>query len=329
MVNEVKEVKEIKEVIDTNAAFDAIVKRANEIQSKCNDYTVKAQNIKMDNELNLHFEDKQMPLSDFATSGVCGKLKVPAAYFARLVNENKKALAADNINTWLQDNDKEYFIREYDGRIRGFLTGNYSVYDAPEILQSVDEAFDMNNFKVKGSFVNEERLHVRITEKEMLDIEDEDLFAGITIDSSDIGRSGLRVNFFIYKQVCTNGLVIAKSSAQLFKQKHVGISHEDFVAGLKEGLNTFYELKEKVAESIRETSKIPVAEDIDELLEEIKKSTGMSQESCEEVVYLMDNRYTRSRWGLINGITEVAQKYTLDRRIELETIAGNMLADIA
>lgn len=320
---------EIREVIDTKAQFEAIVKKANEIQEKCNDYVVPAQNIRMDNELRLNFNDKQMKMSEFATSGMCGKLKVPSAYFARLVSEGKNELAADNINTWLEDNRKDYFIREYDGRVRGFLTGNYSVYDAPEILQSVNEAFDMNNFKVKGSFVNEERLHLRITEKDMLDIEGEDLFAGITIDSSDVGRSGLYVRFFIYKQVCTNGLVIAKSSAQLFKQKHVGISHDDFVAGLKEGLNTFYELKDKVAESIRETSKIPVAEDIDELLEDIKKSTGLSKEACEEVVFLMDNSYKRNRWGLINGITEVAQKYTLDRRIELETIAGNMLTDIA
>ena len=327
MANET--VKEIREVIDTNANFDKIVKRANEIQEKCADYTVPANKIHMDEELRLNFDDKSMMLSDFATSGMCGKLKVPSQYFSRLVNENRKALAADNINTWLEDSNKEYFIREYDGRIRGFLTGNYSVYDAPEILQSIDEAFDMTKFNVKGSFVNEERLHIRLAEKEMLDIDGEDLFAGISIDSSDVGRSGLRVNFFIYKQVCTNGLVIAKSSAQLFKQKHVGISHSEFVAGLKEGLNTFYELKEKVAESIRETSKIPVKEDIDELLEDIKKSTGLSQEACEEVVYLMDNSYKRNRWGLINGITEVAQKYTLDRRIELETIAGNMLENIA
>lgn len=324
-----KEVKEIREVIDTKAPFDKILEKANMIQSKCNDYIVHANNIRMDDKLNLQFEDKQMPMSNFATSGMCGKLKVPSAYFARLVNENKKSLAADNINTWLEGSTKSYFIREYDGHVRGFLTGNYSVYDTPEILQSVNEAFDMSNFKVKGSFINEERLHLRITETEMLPIEGEDLFAGITIDSSDVGRSGLYVRFFIYKQVCTNGLVIAKSSAQLFKQKHIGITHDEFVAGLKEGLNTFYELKDRVADSIRETSQIPVKEDIEELLEDIKKSTGLSQEACEEVVYLMDNRYSHNKWGLINGITEVAQKYTLDRRIEIETIAGNLLENIA
>lgn len=323
------EVKEIKEVIDTRAGFDKILERANDIQSKCNDYIVRGNDIRMDEHLRLNFNDKKMMMSDFATSGMCGKLKVPSQYFARLVQNEKNELAAENINCWLTNNEKDYFIREYDGRVRGFLTGNYSVYDAPEILQSVDEAFDMSKFKVKGSFINEERLHLRITEKEMLDIEGEDLFAGITIDSSDVGRSGLRVYFFIYKQVCTNGLVIAKSSAKLFSQKHIGIKHDEFVAGLKDGLNSFYELKDKVAQAIRETSEIPVKEDIEELLEDIRKTTGLSQEAAEEVVYLMDNRYSHNKWGLINGITEVAQKYTLDRRIELETIAGDMLANIA
>lgn len=327
-MNNVKEVKEIKEVIDVNADFNKIVERANMIQSKCNDYIVKGNNIAMGNDLKLYFEGNNgpLPMSEFAASGMCGKLKVPSQYFQRLVKEGKNILAADNINVWLDGNEKEFFIREYDGRVRGFLTGNYSVYDAPEILQSVNEAFDMTKFNVKGSFINEERLHMRITEKEMLDIEGEDLFAGITIDSSDVGRSGLRVHFFIYKQVCTNGLVIAKSSAKLFSQKHVGIKHDEFVAGLKEGLNNFYELKDKVAESIRETSKIPLTEDIDELLEDIKKTTGLSSEACEQVVYIMDKNYERNQWGLINSITEIAQNYSLDRRIELETIAGNMLA---
>ena len=46
----------------------------------------------------------------------------------------------------------------------------------------------------------------------MLPIDGEDLFAGITLDSSDVGRSGLYVRFFIYKQVCTNGLIIPKAA---------------------------------------------------------------------------------------------------------------------
>ena len=198
--------------------------------------------------------------------------------------------------------------------------------DAPEILTTVKEVFDPATFVLKGSFINEERLHLRLIETEMMDIEGEDLFAGITLDSSDVGRSGLQVKFFVWKRVCTNGLVIAKSSARLFKQKHIGITHEDFAEGLKEGLETFHTLKDKIAESIRETSKIPVNQDIDELLEEIKDKTNLSDQAAEKVVELMQIKYAPTKWGLINGITEVAQEFTLETRLQLEEIAGSMLA---
>ena len=320
--------REEREMLNMSEDFAKLIAKANKIQEKCSDHPIAAKNIIMDNELKLNFEDRKYPMSDLAKGHLCGKLKVPSRYFTRLVDEGHAQLAADNINCWLNDNPKELFLREYDGKIRGVLSGSYSVYDAPEILQTVAEVFDPNCFRLKGSFINEERLHLRLIEDTMLDIDGEDLFAGITLDSSDVGRSGLSVKFFIYKQVCTNGLVIAKSTANLFRQKHIGITHDDFAAGLTAGLQTFYELKDKITESIKATSQIPLKEDIEELLEEIKEATSLSDESAEEVIEYINCKYDRTRWGLINGITEIAQKFTLERRIELETIAGNVLVAV-
>lgn len=312
------------EKINTALTFDSIVAKANEIQKKCLDYKVKAESIRMDDQLNLVFQYSKLPLSSFAAGELCGKLSVPSRYFSRLADADP-ILAAANINCWLVDDKRTLFLRQYENHIRGVLSGSYSVYDTPEILQAVNEVFGSNHFRIKGSFINEERLHLRLVENQMLDIDGEDLFAGVTIDSSDIGRSGLRVKFFIYKQVCTNGLVIAKSAAKLFKQKHIGITHEDFTKGLKEGLKTFYTLKDKIVESIKETNKIPVAQDIDDLIEEIKERTTLSTQAAEKVVELMNVKYAPTRWGLINGITEVAQEFTLETRLQLEEIAGNML----
>lgn len=320
--------RENAEMLNMGEDFTKLIEKANEIQSKCDDYLVAAKDIRMGDDLKLNFEDHKIPMSDLAIGHLCGKLQVPSRYFNRLKDTGNTDLAAQNINCWLEDDTRKLFLREYDGRIRGVLSGSYSVYDAPEILQSVSEVFNPSEFKLKGSFINEERLHLRLIENKMMDVDGEDLFAGITLDSSDVGRSGLSVRFFVWKQVCTNGLVIAKSSAKLFKQKHIGINHEDFAAGLTEGLQTFYELKDQIAESIRETAKIPVNEDIEELLDEIKDKTNLSDESATEVIEYMNVKYDRNRWGLINGITEVAQKFTLERRIELETIAGNMLQAI-
>lgn len=313
------------EMLNTSEDFAKLFKKAKEIQSKCSDHLVRANDVRMGKNLKLNFENHSIPMSDLAAGHLCGKLKVPSRYFNRLVDEGFNDLAAENINCWLEDNPKELFLREYEGRIRGVLSGSYSVYDAPEILNTVAEVFEPSNFKLKGSFINEERLHLRLIENEMMNVEGEDLFAGISLDSSDVGRSGLQVRFFVWKQVCTNGMVIAQSAANLFRQKHIGITHDDFAAGLTEGLETFYSLKDKIADQITATSKIPVKEDIEELLEDIKKATNLPDESATEVIEFMVQKYDRTQWGLINGITEVAQKYPLERRIELETIAGNML----
>lgn len=309
------------EEIITNAKFEELIRQANEIQSKCSDRLVEASSIRMDNELRL----AGSPMSNLAAGHLCGKLKVPSRYFSRLVDAGQNELAAANINCWLENDDRKFLLREYDGGIRGVLSGSYSIYDAPDILKTVAEVFNPNGFKLKGSFINEERLHLRLCETKMMPIDGEDLFAGISLDSSDVGRAGLSVRFFIYKQVCTNGLVIAKSSANLFRQKHIGITHEDFAAGLTEGLQTFYSLKDEIVESIKETAKIPLEDDIEKLVANLQKETLLSEDDSYEVLNLVDKNYQRNRWGLINGITEVAQKFTLERRLELEAIAGSML----
>ena len=316
------------EMLNTTQSFENLVAEANAIQSTCVDYKIPVNSIRMTDDLTLKFEDHELPLSQLATAHLCGKLNVPSRYFTRLVESKNNALAAKNINCWLDDpSDKRTFLlRGCGNHIRGVLSGSYSIYDAPEILETLQEVFKPEDFILKGSYISSERLHLRLIENKMLDVEGEDLYAGITLDSSDVGRSGLQVKFFIWKKVCTNGLVIAKSYAKLFKQKHIGISHDDFAESLKEGLNAFYTLKDKIAESIRETNKIPVNSDIDELLEEIKEQTNLSDQAAEKVIELMQVKYAPTKWGLINGITEVAQEFTLETRLQLEEIAGNMLA---
>lgn len=313
------------EMINTTQSFTDLLGKANEIQTKCKDFKVMAGNIVMDANMQMTFDGQSIPLSSFARGEFCGKLSIPSRYITRCVESNNPALAAENMNYWLQNDKRNLLIRNYDGACRGVLSGSYSTYDAPEILTALAEVFDPAKFALKGSFINEERLHLRMIDKTLLNVDNEDLYAGITLDSSDVGRSGLSVKFFIWKQVCTNGLVIAKSAAKMFRQKHIGINHDDFRDGLTSGLTSFYELKDKIAESINETRKIPLKGDLETLIEDIKNTTKLSDQAAEKVVELIEIKYAPTRWGLINGITEIAQDFTLETRLQLEEIAGNML----
>ena len=334
--------EDIKEVIDTRPnTLDKLIIKANDIALNSNDFMVRkanTHNVRFNESAGLTFiaEDQEIrdfQISRYALGQLGSKIGVPARYLEKCVASGRVDLAQDNVNSWLEDFNKDLFIREYNGGIRGVLSNKYSVCDSHEILEVVDDAVDLSKYKIKGSFLNEERLHVRLVGKEMLPIDGEDLFPGLFIDSSDVGRNILTVKFGIYKQVCTNGLVIARAGGTLFEQKHIGITVEEFHDGLVKSLQNVDLLTENAVEWVRRakhrdnhwSSASEYEDDINEFVAYIRQQTNLSDESAHKVIDLMNTKYEDNRWGLINGITEVAQDFTLEKRLELERIAGTLL----
>lgn len=336
------EIVEIKEALNVapSTTLQTLMAMSDEINSQCSDYMVvraNTSNVRFNENAGLTFvhdnEVKTLGLSKYSLSQLSTKIGVPARYIDKCVQSGRLSLAQDNVNSWLEDYNKDLFIRAYGDSIRGILSSKYSVCDTPEILRVLDDAVDLNKYNIKGSFLNEERLHIRLIGKEMLPINNEDLFAGLFIDSSDVGRSILTVKFGIYKQVCTNGLVIARAGGTLFEQKHIGITAEEFHEGLVKSLQNVDLLTENAVEWVRRakhrdnhwSAVSEYEDDIKEFVAYIRQQTNLSDDSAHKVIDLMQTKYEDNRWGLINGITEVAQDFTLERRLELERFAGNLL----
>lgn len=341
-IQEVQEVQEEKkEVLDLKeVTVESLLLEARKINSMCNDYTIKkacSKNIRFNESAGITYiptggDIIQSQLSRFALSQLCTKLGIPTRYIDSCINSGRIDLAGDNINSWLSDYNKGLFIREYEGRVRGILSNKYSVCDSHEILETVGNAVDLSKYKVKGSFLDEERLHLRIVSTEMLPIDGEDLFAGLFINSSDVGRSILTVQFGIYKQVCTNGLVISKLGGTLFEQKHIGISAEEFNNGLVASLKNVDELTERAVDLVKVAKEKQVKvsnlskEDFEDFIKSVKDTASVPTESANKVVQLMKDKYGETKWGYINSLTEVAQDFTLERRLNIEKVAGNILA---
>lgn len=336
-------VEDNKELLDTGITpITSLIKKANMIQAGCHDFNVSKvtlNNVIYSNGELTFLDDsttdiERYPLSRYALSQLGSKIGVPANYLQKCIDTGRIDLASDNVNSWIDDYNKDLFIREYNGHIRGILSSKYSVCDTPDILDVLQNTVDLDTYKVKGSFLNEERLHLRLVSKEMLPIDGEDLFSGLFIDSSDVGRNVLTVQFGIYKLICTNGLVISKCGGTLFQQKHVGIKSEDFYEGLVAALKNVDKLCESAVEMVELSRSRSVnfdvntmsQEDFEAFIAQIKGTTKLSNDGAEKVIDLMRNKYGDSRWGYINSLTEVAQDYTLERRLEIEKIAGNLLA---
>ena len=335
--NSSKEVLDTRELLSKDkVTFKTLIDKSYNIDDNCIDSIVQSSNMYfyVDEELNRISNKRGLfdsRISSHAFSQLCGKIGVPVGYIAKCLKNREVDLAMDNVNTWLQNFDSKLFVRFYKDNIRGVLSPKYSCFDSHEILESVEQVIPMDDYTIKGYLLNEERLHIRLVSKNQMPI-GEDLFHGITIDSSDVGRSSLNINFFIYKQVCSNGLIVPKKFGSLYNQRHIGIKPENIKDNVKESLDLIEPLIAKVIGCIQDRSSITLSnyfnevEDINNLISDVKKWTELSKEGSEKVVELLRNgTYPRNQWGLINSITHIAQDYTLEKRLQLERIAGNML----
>lgn len=326
--------------------LDGLFEQAIRIQSQCTDYNVTnatSRNMWVDEHTcKLLYtpdglsssEGRSVEMTQHSLSQLCAKLGVPVRYIDKCIDSGRLDLAADNLNSWLEDYGKNLFIREYNNVVRGVLSDRFSVLDTPNILEVLADSIDLDEYKVKGHFLSPERFHARLIQRQQMNIEGEDLFAGIQIDSSDVGRSVLLVQFFIYKQVCTNGLVLPKSGGMLFQQKHIGIDKGHFRDGLKQSLSSIPLLIENATNLIEEARsqegkydfKRYTEHQMKDFIERMKMKAHLSEEGVGKVIQLMTNTYGSSTWGLVNSLTEVAQDYTLERRIEIEKVAGDILS---
>lgn len=83
-----------------------------------------------------------------------------------------------------------------------------------------------SQYVVQSYYVSEELFNVRILQKDRLKVNDEDLFIGINVWNSRVGRSSLNISILVYKQVCVNGVIVQKNQEEFYIQRHVGIGRK-------------------------------------------------------------------------------------------------------
>lgn len=325
---------------------DSILDRVKNIQADCVDYTARPLSesfFKVESDAAiLEYKDvdggfHRSPLSAHSLSQLCVMAGVPVGYIRKCIESNGdwgNSLAEDNLNAWLEHNNTEStLMREYKGNLRGVLSSRYSCFDAPKIVEILADNLCLDDFTVVGSMVNEERFHARIINKYALETAtDHDLCWGFMIDSSDVGRSSVSITLFIWKQACTNGLIVPLSKGLMFSHVHRGFDIE-FASGIKNTIINARPVIDETISLINKASQISVSAALrgnsyarEKLEKTIKAHTGLPDRGIEEIFYYLDNGvYDANMWGVVNSMTEVAQKYNLERRISIEKAAGRIL----
>lgn len=294
-------------------------------------------NFKLTDDMQLQYkttegELRTSDITQFAFSQLCTRLGIPASYVKKCVDSGKNDLAIDNFRIWANDCDKTFLIREQDGVIRAVLSDSYKSFDSHKVMRTLQNTVDRGQYKANGAFLSADRLHVRFVSREPMNVKNETspIYSGFTVTSSDVGRGSLSMYYFLYRQICDNGMTVTDKRGTLFRQTHIGTA---MTSGKLELFNRAFMnmdyLNDMALENIylNQEKKLNAFE-VQMYLDKTRRELKLSEKAQEDLLDIISARYDYTSWGVLNGITELAQRYTLDTRIDFETFAGNNMMNI-
>lgn len=274
-------------------------------------------------------------ISEYAFSQLCTKVGVPASYVQKCFTAGKSDLAIQNFHEWSQDitGDQSMLVRNYGGIVRAVLTSRYNVFDSASVMECVYKALNApahkNRYTLNQIFLSEDKLHIRFVDfNTSVKAGSQSLTPGFTVSSSDVGSGSLNIKYFLYRFACKNGIVIVKNGGILFRQTHLAEFDKVGVSLFSEALKNIDTLNKYSQQQLKLAYEKVLSENEMKLyLAKAQKELHLGKGKAVE--YLNDlllNTYPDGNLlSFIHSITENAQKYSLETRIDHEVWAGNLL----
>lgn len=316
---------------------------AEKMQKKCADDIVSVKfcevmDAKGTSQYNFNFSAEKVEdsweakMTDYSLAQFGFRYGIPSSYIKRCTLSGMKDLVCENFNRWIDYDNGKLLVRRFDDGaekyVRGILSTRYTRYDTDSILRDVVKS-EVNDWEVRQYLLSPERFHMRLVSGEKLNVAGEDLEIALNVDSSDIGRNSLNLTVIIFRQICSNGLILPYSVGSLFRQVHKGIGAEKLPDRIAAALQSVPEIKRKAEEMINHTMghKMPFDVFDDDAVTKYRQSTGVPKDFMTKVIemYGEQKMSKNARWNFINCMTEVAQEYGIDTRLDLERAAGNLL----
>lgn len=309
--------------------------------------------------INIEFavkgERNEVILNPWSHGQLATYAEVPKAYYDRIVRENAQ-LAADSVNHGIaRANGDKRMLRTLDGTMRALLSPKFRRLDSADLVDAVLPGMMESGMEMVSSDITERRLYLRaVTSRLQADVAVGDTVqAGIMISNSDVGAGSLRVEPFLLRLVCNNGMVrehafkkahigrslaVGEDSIELLSESTVRLGEAAFWAEVKDVVTGCLrpELFEAEIEKLRQAAKQKITNfDLQEVVELTCRTLGLAtttettKTSIVELLASGNQGAGLTRYGLANSFTAAASLDGLnfDQAVELER-AGSAVIDL-
>jgi Domain of unknown function (DUF932) len=317
-------------------------------QSTKRDFHASTQNLSMvpsgEFQLDTNAGIETMPATAHAHAQMASKLSIPKVYYDRMKSQSPHLLA-DNVNHWLEQRQSETsLIRTLRGQMRAFLSNRYRIVDNHDILEMViPELAEMGSgIKIVSCQVTEEKMYLKVINENLeaaISVGDP-VQAGFILSNGEIGNSSISVEPFIYRLICTNGLII-KDHRQ--RKNHAGRATEnaDLYAGdTLKAIDDAFKLKirdlvrsaisittfqEAVADMQGAKSNLITGSPV-KAVELTAKAIGLTESESGSVLNHLIRAGDLSQFGMLNAVTRTAEDVeSYDRATEIERLGSSVL----
>lgn len=281
----------------------------------------------------------EYPLTDWSHGQLADKLQIPRRYYERMRSSGKTELLAENINAWLEEKERR-LLRILDGKIRAILSDRYRIMDNYDLLFLALEEFKKRaTIEIHRVDLTETMLYLKTVDRTLTaSIREKDtVYGGLILRNSEVGASAFKVEPFILRKVCSNGLILEYS----LKKVHLG--RQTLETGEIDWSDETREFEDKAlwsrardiiratfdpsifeswVKKLRDSAWIGIEKPV-KAVDNIAKHLEFSEEQKDQ---LLTHFSEHTKYGLINAITRFAQdQKTVDQQIRLEEFAGKIL----
>ncbi len=288
----------------------------------------------------LAMGEKEFNTTELFHRQIGSALSIPAKYYD-LMQREKPALLASNVNSWLETKDQSYMIRSLDGSARAFLSDRYRRIDNLEVASAVLPLFA--GMQVMSCEVTAQRLFIKVvdTRREAVCVGDAVQF-GVVVSNSEVGLGAVSVQPLVYTLRCTNGLIVNSLGE---RKTHVGRAAkglEDFAVYTEEtqeaedkafllklrdiATAAFDEAKQgMIINRLEAAAGAKITGRVQSVIELTGKEYGLSAPEQDGVLKYLIEGGDLSLYGLSNAVTRYSQDVeSYDRATALEGIGWDV-----
>jgi hypothetical protein len=292
---------------------------------------------------NLQITDSanQYNLNDHSLNNLCNKLEIGTRYISKCLPVSQ-SLVTHNLNFWINNTkSRELMLRTVEGhdinRVRAIMTNRYKRIDNDVVANAtLTKLMDMGA-ELKYSHYDGDNLNITavLPKLEGEVVEGDFVQGGITITNSEIGQGSLVVKPFIYRLVCTNGMVAPEYLNQ-FYAKHVGkmiidIDNDDQWKTIVSKMEQQLELvanPELFEENLNRLKQATEQKINSHQIEVLAKNHGLSDVEragvFERLNHYVGDTFVTSKYDVANAITNIAndEEKSDDRARFLQELGG-------